>query len=299
MIAELHEDDHADAIGMSGLLVKSTVIMREDLVHALNEKRRERPPVILGGAALNRRYVEQDLTGDLPGPALLRRGRLRRACASWTSSRPDKKHGKRRVARPIRQAREAGQSADRPNCRHRVAGDGMASRRTRSPACGLPRPRRRGEYRRRSRTACRKPAPDLPTPPFVGSRRCVKDFNVEEVFRVRQRAHVVQQPVAVHQGQRSKPADYERLMQRNRPSRPWRGSRPNCAWPRTSCAPRPCAASTPRPPRRATDVVLFYADGPHDGAAPLRLPAAGRSADRTLPGGLFGTPRGRWRGSRR
>jgi 5-methyltetrahydrofolate--homocysteine methyltransferase len=49
----------ADAIGMSGLLVKSTVIMKEDLV-TLND-RGLNPPVILGGAALNRRYVEHDL----------------------------------------------------------------------------------------------------------------------------------------------------------------------------------------------------------------------------------------------
>src|SRR6266581_2890375 len=58
MIAEFQKQD-ADAIGMSGLLVKSTVVMKEDLI-ALNE-RKLAPPVILGGAALNRRYVEQDL----------------------------------------------------------------------------------------------------------------------------------------------------------------------------------------------------------------------------------------------
>ena len=58
MIAEFQKSG-ADAIGMSGLLVKSTVIMKEDLI-TLNE-RKISPPVILGGAALNRRYVEQDL----------------------------------------------------------------------------------------------------------------------------------------------------------------------------------------------------------------------------------------------
>ncbi len=49
----------ADAIGMSGLLVKSTVIMKDNL-EVLNE-RNIRIPVILGGAALTRKYVEQDL----------------------------------------------------------------------------------------------------------------------------------------------------------------------------------------------------------------------------------------------
>lgn len=58
MIAEFQKQS-ADAIGMSGLLVKSTVIMKEDLI-TLNE-RGLAPPVILGGAALNRRYVEEDL----------------------------------------------------------------------------------------------------------------------------------------------------------------------------------------------------------------------------------------------
>ena len=60
------EDHHADAIGMSGLLVKSTVVMKEDL-QTLNE-RGLNPPVILGGAALTRRYVEHDLTALYRGP---------------------------------------------------------------------------------------------------------------------------------------------------------------------------------------------------------------------------------------
>jgi 5-methyltetrahydrofolate--homocysteine methyltransferase len=49
----------ADAIGMSGLLVKSTLVMRENL-EVLNEQNLS-IPVILGGAALTRRYVERDL----------------------------------------------------------------------------------------------------------------------------------------------------------------------------------------------------------------------------------------------
>jgi 5-methyltetrahydrofolate--homocysteine methyltransferase len=50
----------ADLIGMSGLLVKSTLIMRENL-EELNERNLQDIPVILGGAALNRTYVERDL----------------------------------------------------------------------------------------------------------------------------------------------------------------------------------------------------------------------------------------------
>lgn len=51
-------DSHADAIGMSGLLVKSTVIMKENL--ETMQRLGLQTPVILGGAALTRRYVEQD-----------------------------------------------------------------------------------------------------------------------------------------------------------------------------------------------------------------------------------------------
>ena len=54
-----HQEHDADVIGMSGLLVKSTLIMKENL-EVMNE-RNVLPPVILGGAALTRRYVEQDL----------------------------------------------------------------------------------------------------------------------------------------------------------------------------------------------------------------------------------------------
>ena len=50
----------ADAIGMSGLLVKSTLIMRENLIE-MNERGLEQIPVLLGGAALTRNYVEHDL----------------------------------------------------------------------------------------------------------------------------------------------------------------------------------------------------------------------------------------------
>ena len=50
----------ADAIGMSGLLVKSTLIMRDNL-EELNQRGLKDIPVLLGGAALTRTYVERDL----------------------------------------------------------------------------------------------------------------------------------------------------------------------------------------------------------------------------------------------
>src|SRR5436190_3581847 len=54
------EEVSADAIGMSGLLVKSTLIMRDNL-EELNDRKLSSIPVLLGGAALTRSYVEHDL----------------------------------------------------------------------------------------------------------------------------------------------------------------------------------------------------------------------------------------------
>jgi 5-methyltetrahydrofolate--homocysteine methyltransferase len=60
------QDEHkADAIGMSGLLVKSTLIMKDNL--DLMNERGITVPVILGGAALTRRYVDEDLKSIYKG----------------------------------------------------------------------------------------------------------------------------------------------------------------------------------------------------------------------------------------
>jgi 5-methyltetrahydrofolate--homocysteine methyltransferase len=58
-ILQAWQEHGADAVGMSGLLVKSTLIMRENL--ELMNERGIKVPVVLGGAALTRRYVDEDL----------------------------------------------------------------------------------------------------------------------------------------------------------------------------------------------------------------------------------------------
>ncbi|MGH4022180.1 MAG: methionine synthase [Pseudonocardiaceae bacterium] len=60
-ILDAAAEHRADAIGMSGLLVKSTVIMRENLEEMNSRGIANRYPVLLGGAALTRAYVENDL----------------------------------------------------------------------------------------------------------------------------------------------------------------------------------------------------------------------------------------------
>src|SRR4029077_2805491 len=58
-ILKAAQEQKADAIGMSGLLVKSTAVMKENLEEM--NRRGVRTPVLLGGAALTRRFVEDDL----------------------------------------------------------------------------------------------------------------------------------------------------------------------------------------------------------------------------------------------
>ena len=66
-IIDAATEANVDAIGMSGLLVKSTMIMKENLEELENRGLAEKWPVLLGGAALTRAYVEQDLASKFPG----------------------------------------------------------------------------------------------------------------------------------------------------------------------------------------------------------------------------------------
>ena len=59
--------NNVDVIGMSGLLVKSTVIMKENLLELESRGLSEKWPVVLGGAALTRSFVEQDLNEVFSG----------------------------------------------------------------------------------------------------------------------------------------------------------------------------------------------------------------------------------------
>ncbi|GAC54893.1 methionine synthase [Gordonia amicalis] len=61
-ILEVAGDKRADVIGMSGLLVKSTVVMKENLEEINTRGLADEYPVLLGGAALTRSYVENDLS---------------------------------------------------------------------------------------------------------------------------------------------------------------------------------------------------------------------------------------------
>lgn len=168
MIAEFQKQD-ADAIGMSGLLVKSTVIMKEDLI-TLNEKQLA-PPVILGGAALNRRYVEEDLRAIYQGPLYYGE---------------DAFAGLRIMDQLA--ARKKLELVGSPALKGVVKATGSISRESKTSA----EPVRAGKMHAPAKNGSGKPLPsrspslprakDIPIPPFLGSR-VRTDFDMNEVFQ--------------------------------------------------------------------------------------------------------------------
>ncbi|QVL33714.1 methionine synthase [Telmatocola sphagniphila] len=163
MIVEFQKHN-ADAIGMSGLLVKSTVIMKEDLV-TLND-RGLTPPVILGGAALNRRYVEVDLRNIYKGRVFYGE---------------DAFAGLRIMDELVAQKRlesvgsVAVKNIARSTSRYEGGGgDPTGAAASEDSSSSVPVRTVRSEFIER--------APRLPKPPFTGKRQRT-DFDVETIFK--------------------------------------------------------------------------------------------------------------------
>lgn len=156
------QQHNADAIGMSGLLVKSTVVMKEDLV-TLNERGLS-PTVILGGAALNRRYVEGD---------------LRQIYGGTLFYGEDAFDGLRIMdgLAAKKKLQEVGSAA--------LRGVAAKSKPT-APSDFVSRPLTRNCGRETKSTSTMRsdlaPAPNIPAPPFWGSR-IVRDIPLLEVFK--------------------------------------------------------------------------------------------------------------------
>jgi 5-methyltetrahydrofolate--homocysteine methyltransferase len=146
-------DEHdADVIGMSGLLVKSTVIMKENLQEMNSRGVAERWPVLLGGAALTRSYVEVELDE-------LFRGDVHYARDAFEGLRlmdevMARARGAARAADPQREAAAAERKARHERSR-RIAAKRRAQEEPDVPRSG------------RSDVSTEVP---LPSPPFWGSR---------------------------------------------------------------------------------------------------------------------------------
>ena len=152
-IAEMIEkalETNADAIGMSGLLVKSTLIMRDNLVELI-DRGLSHLPIILGGAALTRVYVERDLREAYPGPLF---------------------YGKNAFAGlAVMEQIAANTHVEDPEFGRRAEGRPLPPRRRRPAAAIEPLPDRSPEV-----------APDnkIFTPPFLGSR-VIKGMAVDDI----------------------------------------------------------------------------------------------------------------------
>ncbi|MDB5309392.1 MAG: metH [Gemmataceae bacterium] len=173
MIAEFQKQG-ADAIGMSGLLVKSTVVMKEDLI-TLNE-RHLAPPVILGGAALNRRYVEHDLRAIYKGQLFYGEDAFAglRIMDQLAARKKLETVGSVALKGVVQSARTA-TITEKGNLESADHRDVVIKTRSVNPfgknGRALP-----------SRSPNLPPSPDVPSPPFLGSR-VRTDFDMAEVFK--------------------------------------------------------------------------------------------------------------------
>ncbi|MHB1739533.1 MAG: methionine synthase [Actinomycetes bacterium] len=166
-IIEAAREHQVDAIGMSGLLVKSTVVMRENLEELNARGLATQWPVILGGAALTRAYVEGDL-------AEVYQGEVRYARDAFEGLR---------LMDAIAAMRRGEQGAQLPQLRQRrvpistTAADGV--RGTASGTAQDSRPRDDAPAATRSDVVTDNP---VPAPPFWGTR-VVKGIALAEYAR--------------------------------------------------------------------------------------------------------------------
>jgi len=154
-ILKAFDEHNADAIGLSGLLVKSVAVMKNNLADLAGQG--FEAPVILGGAALNRSYAENELrevyTRTYYGRDAFAGLDFMNRLAAGELSEIDSEVAQR--------------SAKRAEVVAKVAQSGSTS--TASATATEARP------------ATAPEAADVPTPPFWGSR-VVESFDLDEIY---------------------------------------------------------------------------------------------------------------------
>jgi 5-methyltetrahydrofolate--homocysteine methyltransferase len=174
-ILNAHEEHQGDAIGMSGLLVKSTLIMKENL-EIMNERGVD-VPVVLGGAALTRRYVEEDLKSLYKGTLFYARDAF---AGLHTMDRlmSGNGHGVEAEAKAAGAAAAAGNGGQVDESEDLVGEDAKLGLRKAARPRGLM--KGSGDTTHSDRSDIRGDVP-IPRPPFFGSR-VVLDIPLEDVF---------------------------------------------------------------------------------------------------------------------
>jgi 5-methyltetrahydrofolate--homocysteine methyltransferase len=175
------EEHKADAIGMSGLLVKSTLIMRDNL--ELMNERAITVPVVLGGAALTRRYVEDDLKSIYKGQLFYAKDAfdgLHTMDALSGVRGEEEAAGNAKAASAAAATVAAGEDSGQPNddAEDLVGEDAKLG--IRKPARPRGATKVPGDTTHTARSGVN---PDVPIPraPFYGSR-VVEDISLDDVF---------------------------------------------------------------------------------------------------------------------
>src|SRR2546425_5142448 len=170
-----YQEHQADAVGMSGLLVKSTLIMKENL-EVMNERGIE-VPVVLGGAALTRRYVEDDLKSLYRGTLFYARDAfaglhtMDKLMNGGSEERPHPAGGAQASSLPA--PRELSEEPEELLAEEAKLG-------VRKPVRPRGVTKISGDPTHTLRSDVRSDVP-IPTPPFLGSR-VVQDISLEDVF---------------------------------------------------------------------------------------------------------------------
>jgi 5-methyltetrahydrofolate--homocysteine methyltransferase len=180
-ILQAAADKQADAIGMSGLLVKSTVIMKDNLLE-MNSRQLAGYPVLLGGAALTRGYVEDDLRATYEGEVFYCKDAFEGLA----------------VLDEVMAARRAG--VELPE---ELVGRRERRTPTKTPKAEAP-PRVDRQGRPRSATASDVP---IPTPPFWGAR-VVRGINVDQIHPLINEVALFRNQWGFSKGDRT-PEEYE------------------------------------------------------------------------------------------
>ncbi|MDQ3374685.1 MAG: B12-binding domain-containing protein, partial [Acidobacteriota bacterium] len=214
-ILKAFEETKCDAIGMSGLLVKSTLVMRDNL-EIMNE-RGINVPVVLGGAALNRRYVDDELVplyngklfyardafDGLHAMDLLAAGEAESKVQSPKSKVAVAGNGTAKDQRPKTEDQTAIQTVeDTEDLVGEDAKLGKQAARVRSRASGDTTHTTRSDV---------SPNVEIPTAPFYGSK-VARDIDLDEVFSFINETALFKGQWQYKQGKSSK-EDYAKLLE--------------------------------------------------------------------------------------
>ena len=176
-ILKVAQANQVDAIGMSGLLVKSTVVMKENLEEMMHRGLNDLP-VIVGGAALTRRYVEETLAKTYGGS--------------------------------VYYAQDAFDGLTVMNQLKNVD----RSRQIKAAGNGVPLPKRRKSTLKKDipRLSTIAENVPIPQPPFWG-RRIVKEISLNEIFEYINKAALFRGQWGFKRNKRLKGEEYERFVQ--------------------------------------------------------------------------------------